>query len=735
MISFVVGFALLLHVAFWGIGPALLAMPPRWRRFWPILVMPAGFATQSLVVWIGAYANLRGTNAYAWPSEILPLALFGLVVWRRGVRRFVDDFGRFGLVWMAMAGSLLALLLPLAFAAHGLTTVSLGSCDAADYAAGARVFMEHAHSDRSGFLGLTEVVRIMSVDNFFDFWLRLNHFTPSALMALNGSILHCPPHELAGILTAVVLAASVPVVFWISRALFGYTAIASLAIAALYGLSPIPWYSVAEVSPAPLLAAQAIALLNWAGIALWRGGADRGRTLRLWPVLAIGYVLVLGSYNFILTVSLAPAVLFVLGRAWRKGEWRLMSRWIGLMVTPLVACGLVFWARVAGLLERFLLFQTYDFGWRIPVLGPDGWLGMVRGADLEPWRWGGLHWLLALLVLAALGYGVIWAVRERRRRIWLVASIIVPVLAGYAFLEIRAVVAGTNASYDAFKLFAVFYPLLLPAFCWWITLRRSPRLIPWFAVVSFALVIFAFNALACVMFIVALSRPPLLVDGELRQVRRVEAMPDVASVNMLIPDMWSRLWANEFLLNKPQYFATHTYEGRLNTPLRGDWDLSSAVVRTNPGAGSYREVTAHYWLADTRAAGFFRALAGDGWYPEEQLANGERWRWLRVGATVRIENPHPYPVTARVRLDGRSLEPRQVALVPAGAKPPVSYAWINDQRRTVSLPEIQIPAGVSTWTLASPQPDVHPAGDARALAVCVFSLTFEGQPDASPTGR
>ena len=46
---------------------------------------------------------------------------------------------------------------------------------------------------RTGFLGLTEVVRVMSVDNFFDYWLRLNHFTPSALIALKSSVLGREP--------------------------------------------------------------------------------------------------------------------------------------------------------------------------------------------------------------------------------------------------------------------------------------------------------------------------------------------------------------------------------------------------------------------------------------------------------------------------------------------------------------------------------------------------------------
>jgi hypothetical protein len=59
MIHFVVAFALLLHVLFWGVGGAMLAMPRRWRRFWPVLIMPVGIALQSTVVWVGAHTGLR----------------------------------------------------------------------------------------------------------------------------------------------------------------------------------------------------------------------------------------------------------------------------------------------------------------------------------------------------------------------------------------------------------------------------------------------------------------------------------------------------------------------------------------------------------------------------------------------------------------------------------------------------------------------------------------------------
>ena len=249
MISYLVATALLLHVLFWGAGLAVLVAPRPWRHFWPVLAFPAGLALQSAVVWWGANSGWRGTDSYGLAAELLPLVLLGGAAWRRGLRGIWIDVTRFGVVWATVGGSLLLLVLPSALATKGLTTISLGSCDAADYAAGGRVLREFACSDRGGFLGLAEVVRVASVDNFFDFWLRLNHFTPSALIALNGTILGCVPHEMTGLLAAVLLAGTLPLVFWTARAVIGYNGAAGVFVAGLFGINPINWYAVAHVAP------------------------------------------------------------------------------------------------------------------------------------------------------------------------------------------------------------------------------------------------------------------------------------------------------------------------------------------------------------------------------------------------------------------------------------------------------------------------------------------------------
>lgn len=724
MIHFVAGFSVLLHVLFWGAGAAALVMPWRWRRFWPVLVVPAGLALQSAVVWLGAQAGLRGTDTYATGSVAIPAALLVIAIWRRGARQAWSDVSRLGVVWALMGGCLALLVLPMAIASPTLTTISLGSCDAADYAAGARVLKEFARADRSGFLGLTEVVRVYSVDNFFDYWLRLNHFTPAALIAFNGSVLGWAPHEITSLCTAVLLAGALPVVFWVSRAVVGYSGGVSLIVAGLFGASPLMWYAVAHVAPGQLLAAQAVALLTWAGVALWRGRLTWRRGAQFAGVLAVGYWLVLGSYNFLLVVCLVPAVAYAGGGALWRRNWGRLARWLAILAGPFAGCAILFWGRIGGLAERFSLLQTYDFGWKIPALTAEGWLGMVQGPTLDAWSLFGLRWILSAALVGLLVWAFIRAALQRHRSVWLVLAISIPVLAGHLFLQLRGARLGTNASYDAYKLFAVFYPLLLPALCWWVTLRRSRKLHEWIFVVGVAGVILAFNAVGCGMFIWKLSRPPLLVDRELPQLGRIETMTDVKSVNLLIPDMWSRLWANAFLLRKEQYFETHTYEGRRNTPLRGDWDLEGGIVSMLVPGSARRPITPRFALVEARAAGHLRVSTAEGWHVIEYVpGEAERWQWTGREAILVIDNPAGGARLIQCAIDARSLGERDLSMASEGGEAATPAVRIGEARTQLRFGPLQVPAGRSRWVLRSAQP-ARRAGpeDPRLIAVCVYNL-------------
>ncbi len=712
MFSYLVALGVLLHTAFWGAGLAMLAMPRPWRRWWPVLTLPAGFALQSLAVWLGAYAGLKGTQSYAWIAESLPVVLLIGARWRRTAAEATRDVVTLWSVWIVMAGVLGAIMWPLAQGAHGLGTVSLGSCDAADYAAGGRALLEFARGDRSGFMGLTEVVRIGSVDNFSDYWLRLNHFTPAALIALNSAVFACPPHELLSLLTAVLLAAAVPTVWWLARTLGAQRRGPALVVAALYGLSALTWYAVAQVAMGQLLAALAIAWITWAGVVLWRGGVDMQCAKCYAGVLVLAYALVLGSYNFIVLVCLAPAALFAGGEALRRGAWSQLARWLAAMLVPLAIAGVVFFSRVAGLAERLSLLQAYDFGWKIPLLTPEAWLGVVQDSALTPFGW---RWIAVAVVAAMMVLGIALA----RGRRWLLLALLVPPVVGYAFLYGRGAMLGTNASYDAYKLLSVFLPSLLVAAGAWLNVRGGLR---W---ILLALVI-AGNVSAWRSYYAGFANPPLVVDRELLDVRKVEAMPDVASVNVLLTShMWPRLWANELLLRKPQYFQTHTYEARRNTPLHGDWDLSDNLVSVRLPGEATRRLNSLLWLADTRNPDFFRAELGDGWHELEKPPRAAmQWRWTKGDATVRVINPQSHAIRARVHVDARSLAPREVQLWSSAKQ--VGAVQIGTTRAIVDLGEVELPPGESTLVVRSSTPPAPAGGgDARLLGWAAYGIEFE----------
>jgi hypothetical protein len=727
MTALLTALALLLHVALWGAGAAMLATPRPWLRFWPVLVLPLGLTLQSVIVWAGAWAGLPGTDAYARVSLLVPLLLLAAGLRRVGWRLATADLRRVRAVAAVTVGGLLLLASPLVMMGGRPTTVSLGSCDAADYAAGARVLQEFARSDRSGFLGLTEVVRVQSVDNFPDYWLRLNHFTPSALIALNGSVLGLAPHELTTLVTALALAGIVPLVFWLARATFGFGGLISLALAVLSAVNPVLWYAVAHVAPGQLLAAQACALFAWAGVALWRGRLTWRRAAAFLPLLAAGYALVLGSYNFLLLVCLAPPAALAFFSALRTARWTRFGGWLAAMLAPLVVSGVLFAERVAGLAERLSLLRTYDFGWPIPALTPEGWFGLVLAPDLEPLPWPLLRWALAALFAGLLVYvharGAAW----RTPAGWLALVLPAPVLAGYAFLQVRGAWLGTNASYDAYKLFAVFLPVLLPACARCIVLLRSGGLGERRLVMAAVALVVMGNLTACGGFIARLGNAPLRVAPDLVALRRIEAMDDVRAVNLIVPDMWSRLWAHVFLLRKGQYFATHTYEARRDTPLRGDWTLEGGVVGADPGGDGRRVLSNRFSLVRATGPGGLRVTQADGWHGlESATGSGDRWEWTGREAVLVLENPRGRPLQATLKLDARAHGARQVELVDAAGERIGAPVRLGETRTVVDLGPITLPPGTSRWMLRSLEPTLRASPtDPRMIALCVHRLRVE----------
>lgn len=725
MLYYLTAAAIVLHTYFWGCGLAWLVLPRRWRPFWWAYAPGLGLALQSAVVWAGAMTPVRGTNAYVWWSELLPAGLAVWAVLRRGVVR-LPALPRLLAVPLLMAATGWLLLSPMAErGAWTLTSSSLGSNDHADYAAGARVFQEFSKDDREGFLGLSEVTRVGSAEYFFDYWRRLNHFTPSAVMAHNGAMLGLEPYQLVSLSGAVLVLLNLPLALLLARVAVGLRGAGLFTVGLLYGVSPLTAYGVHHGALGQFYAAQGIALLTL--VVMQTAGAARRREGLGGHGLLISAAiwLLAGSYNFILTVALAPAAGWLLLEAWRQRVVRPALR-TGLVVAG-AAAGVVlaFWGRFDGMIERFRLFAQYDFGWAIPLLTPEGWLGVVRGTFLRPWPPEG-RWLLIAAVVALWVIGVV-ALARRRSGAWVGAvALVLPVAAGWAMLAWEAQVRA-NASYDAYKLLAVFQPGLLAGLCGWAAAAWSGGR-RWRIEAGVVLVVLlAANLSTAQEFRRRMANPPLRVERAHVEVGRLERESRIGSLNLLIESFWARLWTNAFLLRKPHYFPTHTYEARLNTELRGEWNLVGSLVRSEPLQREDLEVVnGRFHAVRVGAPGLVEATFGAGWHQTEGLGVN-RWRWTMGEAELLLNNPSAEPLKVRLTFRGRAVSPRTLQPVLNGR--PLRHGDLGDKLETLELGVATLPPGRSLLLFRSNQPPREPdASDSRDLDVALHGLVIRALP-------
>jgi len=714
---------LILHIYFWGMGATGLVLPARWQRWWWAFAPGLGLALQSAVVWIGARTPLSGTASYAWWSELLPLILLWLGGRRLGLatlRNLARNFWRPPAVLLVgiMAIAAWFLLSPMAAAGRGVTSSSLGSCDHADYAAGARVLLEFSKDDRIGMLGLSEVTRIGSAEYFFDFWLRLNHFTPSALIAHQSAIFGLEPYRLISVTAVVLLLLNIPLVFFLARVAAGVRVRVALFIAALYAISPLSAYAVHQGGLGQLLAAQGIALLVVITALLFREARSE-RPLWSWGLmLCAAFWLLAGSYNFILIVCLAQVVPWVLGRALVKRQIQSIKPVALVMSVALLLCIALFWPRFSGIVERFQLFAEYDYGWRVPLLAWDGWLGLVSDVYLEPL---GSFWQpLLMLGLGAGWLGWLWrAWRQQRLRAVAAAALVLPVILGWTVLA-WASLARTNASYDAFKLISVFYPGLLAGLGAGLVL--SQKNLKSAISTGVMIIVISFNLIRANEYRQVMARPPLRVNKHIVELGKLEARAEVGSINLKISHYWARLWADAFLLRTPHYFAESTYEGRNVTPLRGEWDLKYSLLQVFPSSGAdYHELGRNFQLVRPLAISALRAEFGLGWYAFEHFVT-DQWRWTRGTGQIILTNTQAVPVRARMRLMVQGLHGEDALEVSCNAQL-LQAAGISSEASWMEPVDLTLPPGASILTLSPAKNNRQQAGvDPRKLGIGLHRL-------------
>ena len=716
MLYYLTAGGLILHTFFWGYGLALLAVPQRWSRWVWCFVPGFGFALQSAAVWVGAHSAFAGTNVYAWATEAIPALLLIVSVYRRKPRFSTR------LVWVALI--IIAVgyffVAPMAKPGTGLTSSSLGSCNQADYAAGARVFQEFSRDDRGGFMGQSEVTKVRSADYFFDFWVRLNHFTPSALIAHNASIFGVESFRLVSVSAAAIVALNLPIVFFLARVAVGMRGLWLVGFLVLYGVSPLNAYAIYHGQLGQLYATQGIALLTVAVFGAGRFSFDRKRAWEFLPLAVAALWLLAGSYNFILLVCLAPGGTWLLLRFWRPSDWPRLARVMAVLATALALCAMLFWGRFNGLIERFSLFHQFDFGWPMPLFSPESLLGMFKDSHLNGWA-PPVRIVLSGLAVGLWFAGVVSLVAKRRVAAIGALALFLPILVGWSMLAWESRVR-VNASYDAYKLVSVFFPGVLASFVCWLSAARDGG----FKVKCGAMLVLACSVAASVSrdgsFRRQISNPPLRVNRNVAELALLEKDPRFASLNMLVDDYWTRLWANAFLLRKLQYFSIHTYEGRLNTALKGEWNLSDSLLRSTPlKAEDFVPFNVRFFLVRADAAGWLRTSYLDGWYGEER-SGPRRWRWSNGRGRILVENPTGGPAKVQLRLLVQSFLARKLAVQVGDRLFPMQD--LDGSNQVIEFEDIVLPAGQTVLTFTS---DAAAPGenDERLLSFALYGLELK----------
>ena len=281
----------------------------------------------------------------------------------------------------------------------------------------------------------------------------------------------------------------------------------------------------------------------------------------------------------------------------------------------------------------------------------------------------------------------------------------------------------TNASYDAYKLVAVFLPCLLAGLLCWLAALPGKGFSVRVAAALLMTAILLFDLSRDDHFRRQISIPPLRVSRNIADLALLEKDDRFSSYNMLVDDYWSRLWANAFLLKRPQYFRTHSYEGRHDTPLRGEWNLSDSLLHCVPfRTEDFVQFNLRFFLARAAAPGLLQLNYGEGWYAEER-SGPRRWRWCNGQGRITVTNPLGKPVHVQLRLLLQAFLSRDVTLQ-LNDRALSKRSVDKSSTQVVEFDNFYVPSGQSTLTLAGDFA-VPGGGDDRKLAFALYGFEMK----------
>lgn len=615
--SFVIYFLLSACIfIFSGLGLSLLILPEKLRKYAFHLSPILGYCYLTLAGWhlstLGQQAvfnskgkissinsvsivNLHGTDSFAWYLLIPPIIFIVAALIRLNKSGAASFGGAFKGVAVPLAIASVSFLListPLISRKDSLTSFSVTNHDIIDSGLKARYLKEFSMSDTVGYLSY-----INDDYNFLKHDVFTNRFGSPFAAAYLASVFSLEAYRFQTMVTHLFFFFSVMIFYATAREIFKYGGYSAAVLTAVYGLSPTMIYLAYHGFQPQIVAMSVVAsffLLHFCAV-------RNAVTFREYAP----YILAAGLVNWGISITYAhmfpiiytPLLAYVFFRSLKqaKGRMSALGSW-ALFQAAVLALTVVFsLARTEAIIDNLRMHAMLEAGWDMPYFSPDYIAGLTF-VDISPSLW--IHGyrnefkpILALisensgflmLVQVALSIGIIGLVMSGLYRRYkddfelfaLSACIVVVLLGGANYIYFTTPV---SASYKSFKLISFFLPLILmAAFMLFKDVSFNIRK----ALTYPLLLVLISNAVAASIFI----KHPYerrFVERDLAEIKAIEEMPEVDSVNILGYYWWDLMWENVFLMKKEQHFEISMYAGREASPLNGQWDL----IASSPAQG------------------------------------------------------------------------------------------------------------------------------------------------------
>ena len=615
-----------------GLGLTLMVCPKDLKKYAVLMSPMVGYCYLTLVGWYCYNLDLGGTDVYANGILFPPAAfLFFAVLDRRRQTPEPDKlFDRELLAPLAVGITTFPVISrPFLTSVDGLTSMSAGNNDIAHSTGMSTYLKEFARSDTVGFLGQSIAFRGTADREYFG---------GSLSTAFASSVFSSETYQLQSLSLHVFFLLSLFLVYALARESFRYNENAAIGVTALYSLNPVMYSTNYHGYQGQIIATALSLCIFLLHIEAIDNCHKISRYYAYIPLTVLFNWGVSLTYPHMLLFIYAPIVVYVVAIAFYRRSSHPALQWIYFVMATLVVTLILSPYRAKILVSSLIRKATLRFGWFIPWISPDSLFGLMAmdNSSLQS-HTGLLRYVLTIPLAVMMIVGFLHAYEADRKLFLLAGSTTFVVLIGYVILTFIGRSESNWGGYKSYKLLSFFLPLvLLSSLILFRNIEFTSNGQMRYCLPLLLAVLIGFNLYSSYKISKQMSTLHKSVDKDMADLKKVENLSSIQSINILGTDWWDVMWAANFLMRKKLYFQTATYSGYDSSALMGEWDLErlggarDGILRT-VGFNEVETIVVNssYVLKKAGTAGTLTVQLGKGWYDSEVTH-----RWTGKGSDV-----------------------------------------------------------------------------------------------------